>query len=266
MLDGQQSDMVAQAPAMFDGQPVVNPRKLPVLIVLHQAHSYPGHIGHWFRDNGHPLDLRRHFDGDPLPKTLDQHCGAVIFGGPQSANDSFQYIREEIDWIGVSLKEKKPFLGVCLGAQMLAQHLGAAVDHCPNGCVEVGYHALRPTENGSVLGQLPQKVYQWHREGFTMPSGAKLLATADNAYPNQAFSYGPAAFGVQFHPEITLAQVNRWSGSNPCRLLMRGARPRHTHFDDHLVHAPKVNVWLNNFLTRWVEGSVMSQSQVVTPA
>lgn len=258
MLDGQPSEISAPTQSHLAGETVARPRKLPILMVLHQVHSYPGHIGHWFRDNGYPLDMRRHFDGDALPETLEHHCGAVIFGGPQSANDSLKYIREEIDWIGVSLKEKKPFLGVCLGAQMLAQHLGARVDHCPHGRVEIGYHNIKPTEAGHGLCGLPEKVYQWHREGFDLARGATLLATTDNAYPNQAFSYGPAAFGVQFHPEITLAQVNRWSGSNPCRLLMRGARPRQSHFDDHLIHAPKVNAWLDRFLTRWVAASVMA--------
>jgi GMP synthase (glutamine-hydrolysing) len=202
--------------------------------------------------------MRRHFAGEELPATLENHCGAVIFGGPQSANDTLKFIREEIDWIGVALKEKKPFLGICLGAQMLAQHLGARVDHCPHGRVEIGYHPVKATEAGRALCGLPEKVYQWHREGFDLASGATLLATTDSAYPNQAFSYGPAAFGVQFHPEITLAQVNRWSGSNPCRLLMRGARPRRAHFDDHLIYAPKVNAWLDRFLTRWVAASVMA--------
>ena len=63
----------------------------------------------------------------PLPETLENHAGAVIFGGPQSANDKDDFIRREIDWLKVPLKEKKPYLGICLGAQMLAQQLGAKV-------------------------------------------------------------------------------------------------------------------------------------------
>lgn len=231
-------------------------RKLPVLIILHQAHSNPGHVGQWFANNGHPLDIRRHFDGDPLPATLAQHCGAVIFGGPQSANDTHAFLRREIDWIGVPLKEQKPFLGICLGAQMLAHHLGAKVDHCRHGTVEIGYHPVRPTVAGRHLGPLPERVYQWHREGFDIPKGATLLATSDGAYPNQAFAVGNTAFGVQFHPEITFAQVNRWSGNNPPRLLMRGARPRHEHIDGHLVHGPRVRFWLDHFLRRWTSQSV----------
>ena len=231
-------------------------QRLPVLMVLHQVHSNPGHVGQWFRRHGHALDLRRPFDGEPLPETLARHCGAVIFGGPQSANDPHPHIRREIEWVGVALGERRPFLGICLGAQMLAHHLGARIDHCPDGTVEIGYHPLRATHAGAALGCLPERVYQWHREGFEVPCGGRLLATSDGAYPNQAFSYGPAAVGVQFHPEITFAQVNRWSGSSPMRLLMKGAKPRSDHIETHLVQAPRVQVWLDRFLGRWVTASL----------
>jgi GMP synthase (glutamine-hydrolysing) len=228
--------------------------KLPILLVLHQHHSNPGHVGQWFRRHGYTLDVRRHFQGDPLPATLAGHTGAVIFGGPQSANDKLDHIRREIDWVGVALKESKPFLGICLGAQMLAHHLGARVDHCSRGSVEVGYHRIHATPAGRGL-IFPNHVYQWHREGFELPRDGVLLATSDGAYPNQAFQYG-SAFGVQFHPEITFLQVNRWSGSNPVRLLMRGAKPRQEQIDTHLIEAPKVHHWLDRFLGRWVMGEL----------
>jgi GMP synthase (glutamine-hydrolysing) len=229
--------------------PVLRPDALkPVLVIVHQDTSNPGHVGQWFSRAGHRLDIRRPYAGQDLPDTLEDHCGAVIFGGPQSANDRFAYIRQEIDWIGVALKEQKPFFGVCLGAQMLAHHLGARVDYCRNGHVEIGYHALKTTQAGRALCEFPEHAYQWHREGFELPRDGVLLATSDSTYANQAFQYGPAAYGVQFHPEITHVQINAWSGGNPMRLLMRGARPRQRHFDDHLAHAARVRVWLDAFL------------------
>src|SRR4051812_46205621 len=83
--------------------------KKPVCIVLHQEQSSPGHVGQWFRRNGHALDIRKPRYGDPLPETLANHCGAVIFGGPMSANDKDEFIRLETEWIGLALKEEKPF-------------------------------------------------------------------------------------------------------------------------------------------------------------
>jgi GMP synthase (glutamine-hydrolysing) len=226
--------------------------KKPVCIVLHQENSNPGHVGQWFVRNGHKLDIRKPRFGDPLPETLEHHCGAVIFGGPMSANDKDEFIIAETDWIGVALKERKPFLGICLGAQMLTNHLGGRVGFHPEEMVEIGYYPLACTKEGCRLGSWPEQVYQWHREGCELPAGARLLATSDGAFPNQAFVYGPAAFGVQFHPEITYAQVHRWTGHNNTRLQMKGARERHEHIHGHVMHGPKVHAWLDRFLSRWV--------------
>ena len=223
----------------------------PVLLVLHQERSEPGHVGHWFRRNGYALDVRKPRYGDPLPATLAHHCGAVIFGGPTSANDTDEFICRETDWIGVALKEHKPLLGICLGAQMLAHHLGAKVGLHPEDLAEIGYYPILTTPAAQALGPFPEHVYQWHREGFELAHGAKLLATSTGAYPNQAFSYG-AAIAVQFHPEITYAQVHRWTGHSHLRLGMKGARARHEHIEGHLHHAPKVHAWLDRFLRRWV--------------
>ena len=96
----------------------------PVLIILHQERSSPGRVGHLLLEKGFSLDIRRPVLGDPLPATLEDHAGAVVFGGPMSANDDEDFIRREIDWLSVPLSENKPFLGICLGAQMLVRHLG----------------------------------------------------------------------------------------------------------------------------------------------
>jgi len=117
----------------------------PVLVVLHQENSTPGRVGNVLRALGHRLDVRRPRFGDQLPETLDEHAGAVIFGGPMSANDSDRYIAEEIDWIEIPLREQRPFLGICLGAQMLARQLGAPVAPHPEGVTQIGYYPIRPT-------------------------------------------------------------------------------------------------------------------------
>ena len=90
-----------------------------ILVVLHQESSSSGKLGQMLRAKGFALDVRKPRFGDPLPETLEGHAGAIIFGGPMSANDNEDYLKRETDWIGLSLKEGAPFLGVCLGAQML---------------------------------------------------------------------------------------------------------------------------------------------------
>jgi GMP synthase (glutamine-hydrolysing) len=149
----------------------------PVLIVLHQEQSTPGRVGLHFQSRGIVMDIRRPRSGDPLPATLAGHSGAVIFGGPMSVNDGDSFIRDEIDWIAVPLREDKPYLGICLGAQMLARQLGAAVGPHPQGTAEIGYYPIRATPAGrEVIETWPEVVYQWHREGFGLPAGAQLLA------------------------------------------------------------------------------------------
>ncbi len=99
-------------------------RPKDILIVLHQEHSTPGRVGRLLQERGFRLDVRRPRFGDPLPVDTAPYAGAVIFGGPMSANDPDDFVKAEIDWIGLALKDELPYLGICLGAQMLARHLG----------------------------------------------------------------------------------------------------------------------------------------------
>jgi GMP synthase (glutamine-hydrolysing) len=224
---------------------------LPVLIVLHQEHSTPGRVGHFLHGRGVPLDIRRPRFGDPLPDTLAAHSGAVIFGGPMSANDPDGYIRAEIEWITVALREGKPFLGICLGAQMLARHLGATVAAHPEGKAEVGYYPIEVTATGrSLMPAWPKAVYQWHREGFDLPAGADLLA-ASEMFRVQAFRYGRAAYGIQFHAEVTHATMCRWILKGQARLDMPGAKCPEQHFADRPVYDFAIRTWLAGFLDHW---------------
>ena len=221
-----------------------------ILLILHQEHSTPGRVAHRLIDRGFRLDARRPRFGDPLPETLEQHDGVIVFGGPMSANDSEEYVRQEIDWMEVPLREDKPFFGICLGAQILARKLGAKIDFHPKGLVEVGYYPLRATPEGAKLLDWPDHIYQWHREGFELPHGAVRLAESD-AFANQAIQYGRAAFGVQFHPELTHQMMCRWTTRGHERLTLPGARPRHEHFEGRALHDVKTRTWLNSFLDLW---------------
>lgn len=227
--------------------------RLPILIVLHQETSTPGRVGNALRALGHSLDIRRPRFGDPLPRTLDGHAGAVVFGGPMSANDHDDYIRNEIGWIGVPLRERRPFLGICLGAQMLALHLGARVAPHPQGRVQIGYYPIRPTAAGhATCPGWPDHVYHWHREGFELPAGCELLAEGDD-FPVQALRSG-AAFGFQFHPDVTTAMMHRWTTRGHDRFDQPGARPCRDHFADRAIYDVIERTWLTSFLTGWLRG------------
>jgi GMP synthase (glutamine-hydrolysing) len=223
----------------------------PVLIVLHQETSTPGRIGNALRALGYPLDIRRPRFGEALPETLAAHAGAVIFGGPMSANDSEDYVRREIDWISVPLLEQRPFLGICLGAQMLARQLGARVAPHSQGRVEMGYYPIRPTPAGLRLcAQWPDQVYHWHREGFELPRGAELLVQGDD-FPMQAIRYG-TAFGLQFHPDVTYAMMCRWTTCGGDHLGLPGAHPRAQHFTGRACYDVAERAWLGQFLDGWL--------------
>lgn len=227
--------------------------KRPVLVVLHQEHSTPGRVGLRLAARGYRLDVRRPRFGDPLPESLGEHAGAIVFGGPMSINDPDDYLKRETDWMAVALNEKAPLLGLCLGAQMLARHLGASVDAHADGHIEVGWFGLSATEAGRALLPWPDRVHQFHREGFALPAGAALLAEgAAETFPNQAFSFGPAAFGIQFHIELTAAMVNRWTARIGDHARIPGGQAAPMHFEGRALHDWKTAAFLDHFLDLWL--------------
>ncbi len=259
---GQNHASHLHAGAHGDLRPPADAR--PVLIVLHQETSTPGRVGNALRALGYTLDVRKPRFGEPLPETLDGHAGAIVFGGPMSANDPDDFIRREIDWLAVPLKEQRPFIGICLGAQMLASHLGARVAPDPQGRAKIGYYPIRPTPVGeTVCAGWPAQAYHWHREGFDLPAGCELLAEGapSDIFPIQAFRSG-SCYGLQFHPDVTTAMMHRWTTRGHERLTLPGARPRADHFIGRAVHDMNERAWLKQFLECWLA----REEPVVLPA
>ncbi|WP_075219783.1 glutamine amidotransferase [Acuticoccus yangtzensis] len=228
-----------------------SPARRPILTVLHQAHSSPGRVGQALLARGYTLDIRRPPLGDPLPETTEEHDGVVIFGGPMSANDPDEFVKREIDFINVPLKEGTPFLGICLGGQMLAKTIGGSVGPHPEGQVEIGYYDIAATPSGRALMEWPGKVYQWHREGFRTPRGTDILASGEH-YEEQAFRVGETAYGIQFHPELTLAMMHRWTTRAYERFKLPGACQRGDHFRGRAVYDGPVRAWLSDFMDLWL--------------
>lgn len=235
--------------------------KPKALLIVHQAQSDTARVGALIESLGYQIDRRCPNLGCSLPTTMDDHEAVVIFGGPMSANDRDNRetpgIRAELDFLPTVLDARKPFLGICLGAQILARVLGAGVDRHPDGRVEAGYYRIRPTEAGRRYFAGPMMVYQWHREGFDLPHGATLLAEGE-IFPHQAFRYGQCAYGLQFHPEVLESTIRRWIEQGTERLSAPGACAPEMHLDGFRCHDRAVDAWIRTFLATLLGGRAAS--------
>lgn len=137
----------------------------------------------------------------------------VIMGGPISVNDTGEYpfLKTELEILRERLAADRPTLGICLGAQLIASALGAAVYPGPHK--EIGWSPVQLTGAGSrsVLRHLVGdnvRVLHWHGETFDIPEGAELLASTE-LYEHQAFVYGNT-LALQFHPEVSAKALEQW--------------------------------------------------------
>ena len=189
--------------------------------------------------------------GDPLPPVDADFDLVVVYGGPQSANDEDAYLREEQEWIAAWVLRGGLFLGLCLGAQLLARALGAKVAPHPEGRHEVGYRCIAPTPAGAGLFPECLMVYQWHKEGFEIPRGGVRLASGDT-FPNQAFRFGERAYGLQFHPEVDWRILNHWAEHDEHLRTDLGAHSCERQRADARRYDAGLAAWSARFLDRCI--------------
>lgn len=170
-----------------------------------------GSIEPWLADHGHVLSTTCEFRGETLP-TVDDFDALIVMGGPMGVNDeaTIPWIAAEKRLICATIAARKPVLGVCLGAQLIASALGARV--YPNGEREIGWHEIRRTPEAvahSLGAALPERavVFHWHGDTFDLPTGAVRLCESD-ACRNQAFAVGANVAALQFHLEMTPAAAD----------------------------------------------------------
>jgi GMP synthase (glutamine-hydrolysing) len=174
--------------------------------------------------------------------------GVIVLGGTMSVRDTTEFpfllpLREGIKGL---VEKGIPFLGICLGGQLLAEVLGGTV-HLQR-CGEKGCHEIALTESGAndpLFAGISRKFisFQWHSDCFEPPPGALHLAYSD-ACPYQAFRWGRSAYGLQFHPEVTQRIIQEWSED-----LESGRKELlHTFAEEEMVYRSGSFTILNNFL------------------
>jgi GMP synthase (glutamine-hydrolysing) len=172
----------------------------------HVAFEGLGHIGRWIEAQGYPLTVTRFYAGDPLP-TLADFDRLVIMGGPMNIyeDDRYPWLAGERALIRAAIAAGKSAVGICLGAQLLADALGSPV--VAGQHKEIGWLPIRLTEAArlsSLCAGLPEQpiVFHWHGDTFAIPEGAVHLAKSEGCV-SQAFVYDNRILGLQFHLEST---------------------------------------------------------------
>ena len=185
----------------------------PVVIVRNEEPDPGGVALEELQAEGFDVRWADAYRGDDLPD-LAEVSGLVVLGGVQHADDfdGHPYLLDEQHMIREAVDLGVPVLGICLGGQILALAMGAALRQSP--VVEFGYTQIAPTDEGrrdAVLGvwEPGDRVFHWHEDMFDLPDGATLLLEGEHV-PNQAFRYGDSAWGLQFHPEVTQPVIDGW--------------------------------------------------------
>ncbi len=189
-----------------------------VLIIQQVAHEGPGSINDVLSGSDIEVDLVLAYEGQSIPKTLDDGQALIIMGGPMGVcdDDRYPFLKDEIRLIELALRCDTPMLGICLGAQLLASGAGARV--YSGTAKEIGWYPLSFNNNGRqdrLFQGLPASVnvFQWHGDTFDIPGGAVNLASSE-LFPNQLIRVGENAYGLQFHLEVTHEMVMQWLSIN----------------------------------------------------
>jgi GMP synthase-like glutamine amidotransferase len=208
-----------------------------ILSVVHQRDAGPGVFADAAAECGH--GLVEWLPPEAPPPSLDGVGAALVFGGAMNVDeeDAHPWLGPEKDLLRGLLQRRVPTLGVCLGAQLVAEAAGAEPRRAPEP--EIGWHRieLAPEAAGDpLLGTLPESFegFQWHSYEFPLPPGATALARSPVCL--QAYRLDGAVWGIQFHAEVSGESVDRWLadyrsdpdavriGIDPARLREQTAR------------------------------------------
>ena len=187
--------------------------------------------------------------GAALPD-IAAYDALIFLGGPMSVNDDLPFLGREMELIREAVARRQPILGICLGSQLIARALGAAVRRNP--VKEIGWYDVRFTagagEDRLFRGLSTESVFHWHGETFDLPSGAELLASSDLCR-HQAYRIGERVYAIQFHLEVTPEMIAAWcvqdENSRDVREMERVIDPS--------LHAPRLAALSALVFGRWSE-------------
>ncbi len=184
------------------------------LVLQHIAVGGPGVLASSLESRGWELETVALYAGAPLPAHPRTYQAIIVMGGPMGVYDTaaYPFLPQEHRFLERAIDQAVPMLGICLGAQLLAQALGARVYRNP--CKEIGWDTVELTPAGGadpLFAGLasPVRVFQWHGDAFELPPGATLLASSGRC-AHQAFCYGDRVYGLLFHLELTPDMIHTW--------------------------------------------------------
>ena len=203
-----------------------------ILFIKHVDIEGPETLGAFFEKKGFALSEVDLYHGHRLPSDLKGVDAVVSLGGPMNVyeEDKYPFLKDEDIFLKKVLKEHVPFLGICLGSQLLAKAAGGKVVRSPQA--EIGWFDITLRQQGLTdplfAGLDPvMEVYQWHGDMCVVPPGGVHLAFSDRC-PVQAFRVGTKAYGLQFHAEITDKSIDEWSRDYaPAKQPQRQAMLKH---------------------------------------
>lgn len=187
-------------------------------IVQNDPQVPPGNIAENLAAAGILYVVHHPYAGNPLPEVRDVSA-LIVLGGAMGADDEARhpFLRDLKIFIRTVALAGIPYLGVCLGGQLLAAALGERV--ASSRWDELGSLPVALTGEGRkdrLFSGLPAEIdtFQWHHDSFDIPAGGVLLASSP-ACPHQAFRVGDLAWGTQFHPEVTESIIRDWCAWDP---------------------------------------------------
>jgi GMP synthase-like glutamine amidotransferase len=229
-----------------------------LLTIVHEDTDGPGVFIDAARSRGAELVAWEIARGAPVPADFD---AVITLGGAANTNESLAWIAAEREFLASLVEEGVPLLAVCLGAQVLGEAIGGSVERMPVS--EIGWYPVSVAPAGvedPLLGRLAPSfdALEWHHYELSLPADAVVLARTPACI--QAYRVGAAAWGVQFHPEVTLADFTAWVDG-----YRRGEDTGGLDFDpDQLLASTRERIVAWNALGRELCGRFIDAAAVAT--